>query len=491
MRKRFEQQLSLGIVPISEVNISLKSRHELPPILASLQHIFMDPALNSAVLDLLERRICGDKENTGRPGMDLWQILVFGVVRLGTDSNWDALHHFANHDTALRGILGVGTTGFGAEEKEFAYQTLIDNVSLLDEDTIKEISALVVAEGHRILKKKRDQGLAIKVDTFVLEANIHWPTDTGLVWDAARKCLDCIQLLAFKFGLPGWRKTQLWRKKLKSATREVSQAWGSKGAGKDARVATTAAAFLRLACDLEDKLSEQLPLIETLLKQYKVPEKYRKILYYHWFLVRQTDLVSRRLIYGQTIPQCEKIFSVFEPVVEWISKGKAGKMVECGHNILIVTDEFHFIIDHQVVERTADVNLVLPMIDRLRETYGEIRSASFDKGFYSKENKQELKELVPMLVMPKKGKLNEAEREEEGTKRFKSLRNRHSAVESNINQLEHNGLNRCPDKGFNAFKRYAAFGVLSYNLHKLGKVIQEAERKRQEELLKKVRQKAA
>lgn len=485
MRQRFEQQLSLGLIPIPDVKITTRSRHELPPILTALQHIFITPVLNAAVFELLEKRICAGKENTGRPGMDLWQILVLGVVRLGTDSNWDALHHFANNDRSLRGILGVATTAFCDEEEDFAYQTLIDNVSLLDEDTIKEISALVVAEGHRILKKKRDQGLAVKVDTFVLEANLHWPTDTNLVWDAARKCLDCMEFLAVKFEIAGWRKIGYWRRKLKSAARTVSQAWGSRGAGKDGRVAAAAAGFLRLACDLEDKLGAEMPVLTALLRDFEVPKKYRDIVYYHWFMVRQTDLVSRRLIYGETIPQDEKLFSVFEPLTEWLSKGKAGKTVEFGHNILIATDEYNFIIDHQVVERTADVNLILPLADRLLERFA-IHSLSTDKGFYSKENKQQLAERIPMLVMPKKGKLNEAERGEEGAKKFKLLRNRHSAVESNINQLEHNGLNKCPDRGIEAFKRYTAFGVLSYNLQKLGTVIQNAERKRQREASLKV-----
>lgn len=70
-----------------------------------------------------------------------------------------------------------------------------------------------------------------------------------------------------------------------------------------------------------------------------------------------------------------------------------------------------------------------------------------DKGFYSKENKELLSLVIPQLIMPKKGKLNVAEKEEESQKQFKKLRNHHSAVESNINQLEHNGLNRCSNKG--------------------------------------------
>jgi len=60
------------------------------------------------------------------------------------------------------------------------------------------------------------------------------------------------------------------------------------------------------------------------------------------------------------------------------------------------------------------------------------------------------------------------EKERESTPRWKKLRNQHSAVESNINSLEHHGLNRCPDKGLSGYRRYVGFGVLAYNLHKIG-----------------------
>lgn len=70
--------------------------------------------------------------------------------------------------------------------------------------------------------------------------------------------------------------------------------------------------------------------------------------------------------------------------------------------------------------------------------------------------------------MPKKGKRNKIETQQEHQEKFIRLRHAHSAVESNINQLEHNGLGRCPDRGIKNFKRYAAFSVLAYNLHKIG-----------------------
>ena len=81
MRQRFEQQMNLRTVAIADVKFPLKSRDELPPVLKALQYIFVTPELNEKVFSLLENKIVGDKKNTGRPGMDLWHILVLAVAR--------------------------------------------------------------------------------------------------------------------------------------------------------------------------------------------------------------------------------------------------------------------------------------------------------------------------------------------------------------------------------------------------------------------------
>ena len=70
--------------------------------------------------------------------------------------------------------------------------------------------------------------------------------------------------------------------------------------------------------------------------------------------------------------------------------------------------------------------------------------------------------------MPKKGRRSQADRERESAPPWRKRKNAHSAVESEINCLEHHGLDRCPDKGFNGYKRYVGLGVLAYNLHKIG-----------------------
>ena len=85
-------------------------------------------------------------------------------------------------------------------------------------------------------------------------------------------------------------------------------------------------------------------------------------------------------------------------------------------------------------------------------------------------------------VIPKKGKRSLTEIEKESTREFIKGKRAHSAVESNINELEHRGLDRCPDKGIKGFERYVGLAVIAYNLRRLGQIllikdIKEAERK--------------
>jgi IS5 family transposase len=78
--------------------------------------------------------------------------------------------------------------------------------------------------------------------------------------------------------------------------------------------------------------------------------------------------------------------------------------------------------------------------------------------------------------------LNKQETEREHTRDFKELRNQHSAVESNINMLEHHGMDRCPDKGITHYKRYVGLSVLAYNLHILGNYLLATKRKKEEHM---------
>jgi len=183
------------------------------------------------------------------------------------------------------------------------------------------------------------------------------------------------------------------------------------------------------------------------------------------------DLVARRLLNEETIPAHEKVFSLFEPHTEWIQKGKQRPSVELGHKLLLATDQQQLIQDYAVLRGEAEVDQSIPVTDRLLGRYGagSVASLSFDKGFTRTADRELLSLYVPEVVMPKRGKKNAAETERENGQKFVALRQQHSAVESAINSLEHHGLNRCLDVGIKGYQRYVGYGVMSYNLHVIGR----------------------
>src|ERR1019366_6095980 len=111
---------------------------------------------------------------------------------------------------------------------------------------------------------------------------------------------------------------------------------------------------------------------------------------------------------------------------------------------------------------------------------GQIASLSFDKGFTRAQDRDWLSLYVPEIVMPKRGKKTAVETERESGKKFAALRRAHRAVESNINSLEHHGLNRCLDAGLQGCRRHVGGGVMSYNRHVIGRELLRRGRKRSE-----------
>ena len=154
MRQRFESNPVFQLIPIEKIEIPLDSRDELPPTLAGLQWIWCHPTLKQQIFGLLEQAIQAGKKATGRTGMDLWQILVLGIVRLALDADWDRMEHLANYDSLLRQMLGVPLAPWGQSGKKYNHQTLRDNVALLDEALLKEINGLVAAAGRAEFQKK-------------------------------------------------------------------------------------------------------------------------------------------------------------------------------------------------------------------------------------------------------------------------------------------------------------------------------------------------
>jgi hypothetical protein len=193
---------------------------------------------------------------------------------------------------------------------------------------------------------------------------------------------------------------------------------------------------------------------------------------------RQIDQTRRRVILGEVIPHAEKVFSVFETHTEWISKGKAGVPVELGLRVCVMEDQHRFVLHHRVMEKQTDDQVTVAMVKETKQRFADLEACSFDKGFHSPANQQELQPHLKLVVLPRKGKLSQQAQALESEEDFVKARGQHSAVESAINALEVHGLDRCPDHGVRGFKRYVALAVVARNIHRIGAILREQETRR-------------
>jgi hypothetical protein len=472
MRKRFELQLRIGQTPIEKIYINPKSKNALDQLIAALKELYCNREYNDKIFTIIEKYLPKVDRHNGRPGMNLWTIFVLAQVRLCLGLDYDMLHNLSNNHSTLRKLLGFSES-FGEEPFVFEYQNIYDNVSKFNESMLVEINDLIVEFGHgEVFKKKETTALRLKTDSFVVESNVHFPTDYNLLLDCARKCLDTVKFLLKQHSeIEGWRKISNWSSELKSMERQMGRISRGGGKNKEKKLQEATGLYLAKSRLLYSKLvkeKDNLPLnsFSDLIAHYAL-ENYMEL------LLKHIDLVDRRILKGETIPQAEKMMSIFETYTEWIVKGKSRPSVELGKKLSITSDQYDLIIHHKVMDKEQDRDIVIEIADAVLHKYHKIDSMSFDKGHWNSENRALLGLEIPHVVLPKLGKVTGKEKEIEESKIFKRLKNKHSAIESNINELEHRGLDRCPDRSYPHFKTYIALGVCAYNLKKIGKKILE------------------
>ena len=131
------------------------------------------------------------------------------------------------------------------------------------------------------------------------------------------------------------------------------------------------------------------------------------------------------------------------------------------------------------MQKETDDKVTVSMAEGAKKRFPELTQVSYDKGFWNPDNLVKLETFLDRAILPKKGKLSAEDKKRESHPEFVRARRKHSAVESDINALEVHGLDKCPDEGLPAFKRYVALAVLGSNLHRLGKILLAQDREKQ------------
>ena len=488
MRKVIEPQMQLGEKAIGAIRLDPKSRDDIPQLLRGLQHLYITSEVRERIFAILKEVLPEGKgesgkadPNTGRPGMSQWSILVLGVLRLGLNADYDRIQELANQHSTLRQMLGHGDW---ADKTHYALQTLKDNLRLFTPDILDRINQEVVRAGHQALKKSLEDGLVGRCDSFVVETDVHFPTDINLLLDAIRKTIDTCVALSEASGLSGWRQHAYHQRQFKKQYRKVQRLKHStskdetKRQRKQEDIQQAHRAYLELAQSHLARAEHTRQQVDS--TDLGVSVLLQALDNYLGHARRQIEQIDRRVLQGERIPHEEKVFSLFEPHTEWICKGKAGVPMELGLRLNVVEDSDRFILHYRVMEKTTDDQVAIAMVDETQQRFPRLRAISMDKGFHSPANQAALKERLECVVLPKKGRRSQADKARESEPEFSQLRKAHSAVESAINALEQHGLDKCPDHGLAGFKRYIGLAVVARNIQRLGAVLRQQEREKEE-----------
>ena len=467
-------QQRIDSVPLLNVHLNPRSRDETVKMIRGLQGVYADEATRQAVLDLIARDVLqGVRRDVGRPGMDLWSIFVLLCTREALRLDYDRLEDLAENHALIRAALGLGDWEQG---HRFDWTRIWRNVRKVRAETVAEINRRVVQLGHTLTPTAAESA---RVDSFVMQTNVHHPSDIRQVADGLRLVLRHAVRLAKVIGSTALRQHVHLEKRSRSLVLTASRASASKRRDRDERLA----AAVRDLCDFADERCQQaMDLSDRFLAkrekqdffaQAQADGEHERMMYFVSGLATCVHVARLRLADGETVALSDRLFSLFEPHTELIYRGKARAAVEFGHRVLVTEDAAGFIIAAQVMPNgQQDRDTAVPLVEALRTQYANLKQVSFDRGFHSPANQKALAKILPDVCLPNSGDKALAKQVAEASVSWTWQRRHHSGIEAAIGNLQDNrGCRRCPDKGRDGYDRFLQTAVLANNLITYGRLL--------------------
>jgi transposase, IS5 family len=409
----------------------------------------------------------------GRPGTPAEVVLRLLTLKHIRNWSYEELEREVRANLVYRDFTRVG----GGKMPDA--KTMARWGAVLGPPVIKQIHERMVAIAR---SKGVIEGRRMRVDTTVVETNVHYPTDSSLLGDGVRvltrtmkkitkiigtagaklrdrsrsvklRVLDINRAARSKATASQHKLTRAYRQLLNSTSRVVGQA---------KRFSTEVAAGVKRASDvvkqlalegLRQKLDEMVPLVRKVMKQTRA-----------------------RILRGDTRSE-GKILSLFEPTTEVIRKGKAGKPNEFGKMVKLQEAENQIVIDFEVYDkRPNDSDLLVPAIECHQAALGRTpHLVAADAGFYSGKNETAAQAKgVKRVCIPNRSTKSAERRREQKKRWFRKGQKWRTGCEGRISVIKRrHGLNRCRYKGEDGMKRWVGLAVISDNLINIGRAINE------------------
>jgi len=329
-------------------------------------------------------------------------------------------------------------------------------------------------------EKQVVQGRKMRLDTTVVETNIHYPTDSNLLGDGVRVLIRAMKRIA-EIARKQGAKLRDRSRSVKFRILEIGRIARTKGGPNRERLQqgyekllSTVGRVVGQAKRFSDEIAKGVKRSADVMQQAAL-KGLRQELDTIVPRVQQVIRQAKQRIFGGDTHVAEKLVSIFEPTTEIIRKGKASKPTEFGKMVKIQEGENQIITDYAVYEkRPSDSELVIPAIDAHEKQLGcTPRLLAGDAAFYSAKNEAAAHDRgVKRVCIPSRS-TKSAERKREQKKRwFKQGQKWRTGCEGRISVLKRrHGLRRCLYKGDGGMNRWVGLGVIADNLHHLGAVL--------------------
>ena len=436
--------------------------------------VLEDETLIAAVYEALARR--SPKSRTrGRRGTPAEVVLRLLLLKHIRNWSYEVLEREVRANPVYRDFTRVGASK-APDAKTMGRWGLA-----LGPEEIEKIHARVVeiAKEHDVV-----QGRKLRLDTTVVETNIHYPTDSSLLGDGVRVLIRAMKRIGEIAGKQG-AKLRDRSRSVKRRLLEIGRVARTKGGPNRERLQPGYQKLLavvgRVVGQAKRFSSEILQGVKRSAEvmQQGALEGLRQELDTFVPRVQQVMRQAKQRIFGGDTHVAEKLVSLFEPATEIIRKGKASKPTEFGKMVKIQEAENQIITDYAVYEkRPSDSDLVIPALDSHEKRLGCMpRLVAGDAAFYSASNEAAAHERgVKPVCIPNRSTKSAERRREQKKRWFKDGRRWRTGCEGRISVLKRrHGLRRCAYRGERGMQRWVGLGVIADNLHHLGAVL--AERK--------------
>jgi IS5 family transposase len=446
------------------------AREWMEPWMREADQLLEDDALIESVYEAQARRY-PESRRRGRPQTPAEVTLRLALLKHVRNWTFEETEREVRANLVYREFTRIGG-GTVPDAK-----TMGRLVQVLGPDVVQQMHQRVVGVAR---EKKVVRGRKMRVDTTVVETNIHYPTDSSLLGDGMRVLTRVMKKITAVVGEAGTRL----RDRMRTARRrvlEVALASRSKGKQREEKLKKGYRRVLKVTRQVVHQARRFAEEIRNGVKRARTRNQQKRVRSLGCQLEQMTELVRRVIrqararVFGGDTRVEGKLVSLFEPTTEVIRKGKASKPTEFGKMVKIQEAENQIITAYQVyAQRPSDSDLLVAAVEAHQQQLGRVPDlVAADSGFYSAQNERDVQEMgVKRISVPSRGTQSEERRRHQKKRWFRKGQKWRTGSEGRISVLKRrHGLTRCRYHGDEGMQRWVGFGVIADNLINIGRVL--------------------